>query len=501
MALTKVTYSMIVGAPLTPQDFGAVGNGVADDTAALQAMFAENEPWYIPSGTYLISDTLVIGADGECDGVLKAAANFNSLCVNFADPGYGQKRIVRGLKVEATTARVTNSVGIRVAYPSIVLDRCAASTFDYGIQVWSYSVALMNCKAFLCNTNLSAYAPSSTSEINDFKVIGGTYDSAFEYSCRIGDPRFSTTVPSGELMGAAVTFIGASFDGATSTFDRVYSLNITGCYWEGPANDKAIVLGGAGDGWMRNVVISGCYFANVSYPIYCDSPVRGLHIGPNYYSGNPICFAYVPSSNLYGLTFEAGVSTNAPTATEVHTGYTDVSLVDVVFDNMTLSNVNLANGVQTSQATDTYTEWYPNAYTSTGYKQVASTAGRVYSTPATTIAGNFSGSSFTCTTLADALNFNGGDRISSSVGGFSYVRAVNYATGVITLGGGTPTSSAGTISQTSAYFVGVDLTGTGTPEGVVTANPGSVYTNLSGGAGTTLYIKESGTGNTGWIAK
>ena len=81
MALTKVTYSMIVGAPLTPQDFGAVGNGVADDTAALQAMFAENKPWYIPDGTYLINDTLTIGADGECDVVndfLRASADVSS---------------------------------------------------------------------------------------------------------------------------------------------------------------------------------------------------------------------------------------------------------------------------------------------------------------------------------------------------------------------------------------------------------------------------------------
>ena len=43
--------------------------------------------------------------------------------------------------------------------------------------------------------------------------------------------------------------------------------------------------------------------------------------------------------------------------------------------------------------------------------------------------------------------------------------------------------------------------GTGSPEGVVTASPGSLYTNWSGGAGTTLYVKESGNGNTGWIGK
>jgi len=43
--------------------------------------------------------------------------------------------------------------------------------------------------------------------------------------------------------------------------------------------------------------------------------------------------------------------------------------------------------------------------------------------------------------------------------------------------------------------------GTGTPEGVVIARPGSIFMRTDGGAGTSHYIKESGTGNTGWVAK
>lgn len=45
------------------------------------------------------------------------------------------------------------------------------------------------------------------------------------------------------------------------------------------------------------------------------------------------------------------------------------------------------------------------------------------------------------------------------------------------------------------------LTCTGTPEGQVTAPVGSLCTRDDGGANTTLYIKESGAGNTGWVAK
>lgn len=48
----------------------------------------------------------------------------------------------------------------------------------------------------------------------------------------------------------------------------------------------------------------------------------------------------------------------------------------------------------------------------------------------------------------------------------------------------------------------VPLVGVGNPNGVVTASPPSLYLNLSGGAGTTLWVKESGVQtNTGWIGK
>lgn len=43
--------------------------------------------------------------------------------------------------------------------------------------------------------------------------------------------------------------------------------------------------------------------------------------------------------------------------------------------------------------------------------------------------------------------------------------------------------------------------GTGSPEGVLTAPVGSLYLRTDGGAGTCFYVKESGAGNTGWVAK
>jgi len=43
--------------------------------------------------------------------------------------------------------------------------------------------------------------------------------------------------------------------------------------------------------------------------------------------------------------------------------------------------------------------------------------------------------------------------------------------------------------------------GSGTPESSQTAVVGSLYMRSDGGASTSLYVKESGSGNTGWVAK
>jgi len=61
MALTKVSYSMITGAPLNVLDYGADPTGVADSQPAIQAAINSGAvEIIIPSGTYRINSPLVI---------------------------------------------------------------------------------------------------------------------------------------------------------------------------------------------------------------------------------------------------------------------------------------------------------------------------------------------------------------------------------------------------------------------------------------------------------
>jgi hypothetical protein len=58
MSLTKVSYSMIAGAPANVIDYGADPTGVADSTNAIQAAIDANDLTYIPVGTFRIDGTI-----------------------------------------------------------------------------------------------------------------------------------------------------------------------------------------------------------------------------------------------------------------------------------------------------------------------------------------------------------------------------------------------------------------------------------------------------------
>lgn len=99
-----------------------------------------------------------------------------------------------------------------------------------------------------------------------------------------------------------------------------------------------------------------------------------------------------------------------------------------------------------------------------------------------------------------------GSRTSGSItvknGGTFRTRSGSWD-GTLTVNAGGAVSFAETLGVQNLLLNGSNISaGVGSPSGVVTGNPGDLYLNQSGGAGTTLWVKESGTQtNTGWVGK
>lgn len=94
---------------------------------------------------------------------------------------------------------------------------------------------------------------------------------------------------------------------------------------------------------------------------------------------------------------------------------------------------------------------------------------------------------------------------SSGAGGLTILDEFQLQVGQITLTGASGLNATAGVVKGSYFQVGTSgsgpkwVTGSGSPEGVVAAVVGSVYSRDNGSLGTSLYLKQSGSGNTGWV--
>lgn len=116
MSLTKVTYSMIDGAVVNVLDYGAIGDGVADDTNAITAAVSaasSGSTVYFPTGTYKVTSGITDGGKaitfaGEGIGSVITGGGFAILSLTE------QFSAAQDLKIVASSYSA-NTIGIDVA--------------------------------------------------------------------------------------------------------------------------------------------------------------------------------------------------------------------------------------------------------------------------------------------------------------------------------------------------------------------------------------------------
>lgn len=204
MSLTKVTYSMIDGAPANVADFGAVGDGVADDTAAIQAAINSGAAIIVlNAGTYKITSTLNLNSFGQtllgasvatygdpqtyAKTILLHSFNGDLLRINYdtAVVARGRNQIV-DINFESNNART--GVAIAVTSQLNYITRCGFYRFADGairIRGRSYGTYIENPSCDECGSN-GAYDISGDADTGpsatDYNTITVIRDGIFESS-------------------------------------------------------------------------------------------------------------------------------------------------------------------------------------------------------------------------------------------------------------------------------------------------------------------------------
>lgn len=254
MSLTKVTYSMIQGATVSVLDYGAVGDGAADDTAAIIAAVAAANGGIVsfPKGEYRITGTITVTTPGT----------------SFIGEGSESTKITND---STSNALVFGNGSIEMAgctVQGLTIEGDNAS----GIGFWGRIFA-------------------SGSGLNDVQIIGGSIGAKLDvcYAMRMYNVRVRNTVGDGiqantqchntMLIGSKVQVCGGNglsvdgcyafyVDGSNFEFNQQNQIYLTsatrgasirGSYFEG-IMPTASGYAGVYVNDCDSLIIDGCYF-------------------------------------------------------------------------------------------------------------------------------------------------------------------------------------------------------------------------------------------------
>lgn len=166
MSLTKVSFAMIQGDPISVLDYGAVGDGVTDDTAAFSAwaaaLAANNIAGYIPSGKYIVKDKITFasqvslyGHAGTTQLIWPSSAIAAGFEINLTTTDAKQYVYVDGLtfiregsRANGTALRINGSAQISGgsiqprSYSRVVLNSISAMGDSVSASSWAVGIHL-----------------------------------------------------------------------------------------------------------------------------------------------------------------------------------------------------------------------------------------------------------------------------------------------------------------------------------------------------------------------
>lgn len=317
MALTKATYSMIRGAPVNVLDYGVVGDGVTDDTAAIQAAIDDSagKVLFFPKGSYAITQ-LTVTANGTTlmgeamlngttfiplnttgnDVVFSGCQHSQIQNVNFRPTvkktsGYCVYFTSNAYKCKAVNVRVDyayNGFAIYNGTENEIIDcQCrymlGVDGIYFGGSTGSYRAVISNFNAdnpYISPANTSqvkTYAPATAFSLNDMVVS----DSKI-WQCTQAGTTGAASAPSGYPGTTGETVFTTAVVDGTVRWKFISSDSLTwirqDSFGYSLVIDKAACLNGARGFAQTDTVNSGS-----SYPVWAF--VWNLECDHNFFGG------------------------------------------------------------------------------------------------------------------------------------------------------------------------------------------------------------------------
>jgi len=257
---TGRTVSQKLAESVSVKDFGALGNGLADDTAAFQAALSAAGTFsvFVPAGTYILSAGLTLGhgqsllGESSAVSILKTTQTTGDV-ITMA--GFGSR--VENMQFDAIVVRTAGRF----------INSAVARTYIRNIEIYNYFIGIGLSNAYTYVENISINTCSVNGDGYGIHIYGGNDQfirNVIVDNTAIKSPFAGLYITQcGGAKIASCDFIRCKVSVYMNALDgtNVSAIDCTDI-WSDTAGNNAYIMSCTGTGWMYYNTFTNCWAAS-----------------------------------------------------------------------------------------------------------------------------------------------------------------------------------------------------------------------------------------------